>query len=93
MNIIGKQARSYLAIIALGLSGGFATAADDERQSLDDAWWTGPIIAAGAGTLPQGHALVEPYLYDVIRYGRFDRDGDERSASRTHHYGSLTYML
>ena len=69
------------------------SAAPAERQSLDDAWWTGPIIAAGAGTLPQGHALVEPYLYDVIRYGRYDNDGDERSASRSHHYGSLTYML
>jgi hypothetical protein len=64
-----------------------------EQQSLDDAWWTGPIIAAGAGTLPQGHALVEPYVYDVIRYGRYDGDGNERSASRAHHYGSLTYIL
>ncbi len=49
------------------------------QQSLDDAWWTGPIIAAGAGTLPQGHALVEPYVYDVIRYGRFDDNGDKQS--------------
>ncbi|MDY6945315.1 MAG: transporter [Pseudomonadota bacterium] len=63
------------------------------RQSLDDAWWTGPIVAAGAGTLPQGHALVEPYLFDVIRYGRYDREGHERSASRAHYYGSLTYIL
>lgn len=64
-----------------------------DRQSLDDAWWTGPILAAGAGTLPQGHALVEPYVFDTIRYGRYDRDGEERDASRTHSYGSLTYML
>jgi len=66
---------------------------ETERQSLEDAWWTGPIVTAGAGTLPQGHALVEPYLFDVIRYGRFDRDGKERAASRVHGYGSLTYML
>ncbi len=64
-----------------------------DRQSLDDAWWTGPILAAGAGTLPQGHALVEPYLYDAIRYGRYDRNGDEQDAPRVHSYGSLTYML
>jgi hypothetical protein len=63
------------------------------RQLLEDAWWTGPLLAAGAGTLPQGHALIEPYLYDVIRYGRFDLDGAERTASRTHSYRSLTYML
>lgn len=68
-------------------------AEETERQSLEDAWWTGPIVAAGAGTLPQGHVLVEPYLFDVIRYGRFDRDGNERDAARVHGYGSLTYML
>src|SRR5687768_5261753 len=64
-------------------------AQETERQSLEDAWWTGPIVAAGAGTLPQGHALVEPYLFDVIRYARFDRDGNERDAARVHGYGSL----
>lgn len=37
-----------------------------ERQSLEDAWWTGPMLANSANTLPHGHSLVEPYLYDVI---------------------------
>lgn len=63
------------------------------RQALDDAWWTGPILAAGAGTLPQGHALIEPYLYDAIRYGRFNQHGTRQSADRVHGYGSLTYLL
>ena len=88
------------AIIALACStAGHAQGTDArahetrQRQSLDDAWWTGPIVAAGAGTLPRGHALVEPYLFDVVRYGRFDRDGNKHSASRVHGYGSLTYML
>lgn len=36
------------------------------RESLDEAWWTGPLLAAGAGTLPEGHLLFEPYLYDVM---------------------------
>jgi hypothetical protein len=103
MKTASKESAPYIAII--GVSGLLVLPSDPvaaqesqatapvERQSLDDAWWTGPILAAGAGTLPQGHALVEPYLYDVIRYGRYDRDGDERDASRTHHYGSLTYIL
>lgn len=69
--------------------------ADDgaDRQSLDDAWWTGPIVAAGAATLPQGHALIEPYVYDVITRGRYDSDGNYRSTDTVHSYGSLTYML
>ena len=49
------------------------------RQSLDDAWWTGPIIANSAVTLPQGHVLIEPYLFDVI-------SDDAQS------FGSLTFM-
>ncbi len=37
----------------------------ESRQSLADAWWTGPMLANSAGTLPRGHILVEPYFYDV----------------------------
>ncbi|HZS59785.1 MAG TPA: hypothetical protein VFA43_10985 [Gemmatimonadaceae bacterium] len=36
------------------------------QQSLGDAWWTGSVQAAGAATLPAGHVLFEPYVYDVI---------------------------
>lgn len=50
------------------------------RQSLDDAWWTGPMLASGAGTLPKGRWLVEPYLFDV------KSDGVDA-------FGSLTYVL
>jgi hypothetical protein len=49
------------------------------RQSLDDAWWTGPMLAPSAATLPRGHFLIEPYLYDVIGA---DSNG----------FGSLTYV-
>lgn len=35
-------------------------------QSMDDAWWTGPMLANTAATLPCGHCLVEPYVYDVV---------------------------
>jgi len=64
-----------------------------DRQSLDDAWWTGPIVAAGAATLPQGHALIEPYVYNVVTRGRYDSDGYYRNTDTVHSFGSLTYML
>ena len=41
----------------------------------------------------QGHALIEPYVYDVITRGRYDSDGNYRSTDTVHSYGSLTYML
>src|SRR5579862_2289342 len=49
-------------------------------QPLSDAWWTGPMLAASASTLPHGHLYFEPYIFDV-------RSGN------TNAYGSLTYML
>jgi hypothetical protein len=49
-------------------------------QSLDDAWWTGPMLAASPNTLPRGHILIEPYLFDV------------RSA-HADGFGTLTYLL
>ncbi|MCU1284016.1 MAG: hypothetical protein JWO13_366 [Acidobacteriales bacterium] len=50
------------------------------HQSLEDAWWTGPMLAPSAATLPKGHFLIEPYLYDV-------------RAAGSHSIGSLTYAL
>lgn len=63
------------------------------RQSLDDAWWTGPIVTASAATLPKGHFLVEPYVFNAITEERYDGDGRRRDLSRTDGYGSLTYVL
>jgi len=50
------------------------------RQSLDDAWWTGPIIANSPNALPPGHVYVESYAYDAHAAG-FDS------------YGSSTFLL
>jgi hypothetical protein len=53
---------------------------DFARQSLSDAWWTGPMLAPSAGTLPRGDILIEPYFYDI-------------SASHSNTFGSLSYFL
>lgn len=50
------------------------------RQLRDDAWWTGPMLANSAETLPKGHFLVESYLYDV-------------ATTHADGFGSRTYML
>ncbi|MGA9542822.1 MAG: hypothetical protein WBQ85_04600 [Candidatus Sulfotelmatobacter sp.] len=62
------------------------------RQPLDDAWWTGPLLAPNASTLPQGHVLVEPYVYDVITEGFYNSAGTRVSAPHQNGYGSLTYI-
>lgn len=88
-----------LDIAVLALCAGAAIAdetqqtASMQRQLLEDAWWTGPILAAGASTLPRGHFLVEPYVFDVVTRGRYDQNGGHRSTQRVHSFGSLTYVL
>lgn len=62
------------------------------RQTLNDAWWTGPLLAPNASTMPPGHILVEPYLYDVIADGFYNPTGAHVSAPHQNGYGSLTYI-
>jgi hypothetical protein len=73
-----------LVVLAMtaGLAGAQQTSPPSSvvRQSLDDAWWTGPILTNSAATLPRGHFLIEPYLYDII-------------SDHTNSFGSRTYLL
>jgi len=70
-----------------------ATAAAADEQSRQDAWWTGPILAANAATLPQGHWLLEPYVFDEITNGTFDMQGRRHSGPYEHTLGSQAYVL
>ena len=63
---------------------------DWTRQSLDEAWWTGPLVAASASTLPQGHLLVEPYVTDSIKIGQFNASGARQVSPPSSAYGSFT---
>ncbi|MGA2646626.1 MAG: hypothetical protein ABSF15_18085 [Candidatus Sulfotelmatobacter sp.] len=57
------------AVMVVGVAGAQQTPpaiASDARESLQDAWWTGPLLANSAATLPRGHYLAEPYIYDII---------------------------
>ncbi|MGH9507667.1 MAG: hypothetical protein ACRD13_12150 [Terriglobales bacterium] len=49
-------------------------------QPLADAWWTGPLLAPSAATLPRGDILIEPYFYDAATAGN-------------NGYGSLSYWI
>jgi hypothetical protein len=93
---IRMNSKNIALVLCTGaiLMAGTAAAEDlaPQRQSLADAWWTGPMLANSASTLPRGHYLIEPYLYDVNTSAVFDRDGKRRKVKRSHDYGSLTYM-
>jgi hypothetical protein len=85
---------AMLAMIA-GPAGADVDSSTDSatRQSRDDAWWTGPVLAASAATLSQGHFLVEPYVYDSISNGHFDDRGVRHGTARAEGFRSQTYLL
>jgi hypothetical protein len=96
-SMFGKARRrascSALLCTLLPLTNALASETEPARQSLEDAWWTGPILAASASTLPKGHFLVEPYVFDVVSYGRYDADRERQAMADVHTFGSLTYIL
>src|SRR6202035_4000514 len=65
----------------------------DERHPMNDAWWTGPMLANTPATAPRGHSLAETYLYDVATQGAYTVNRAHRSAPHANSYGSLTYLI
>jgi hypothetical protein len=63
------------------------------RQSRADAWWTGPLLAASAGSLTPGHFLIEPYVFDAIPRGHYDNEGRRQSGPHANNFGSQSYVL
>src|SRR3954468_15979183 len=91
-----RRARLGFASLLTGLTLAAPALAEDAapaRQALDDGWWTGPIMASGASTLPKGRALIEPYLYDAKPYAAIDGDGRRHDVPDADTFGSLTYLL
>ena len=99
--ITAAPPRGALLTAACALAFGWAAAgtalADSStgvaQQALDDAWWTGSLLAPNAATAPHGHWLVEPYLYDEITNSSFDGRGNRHALDGGHELGSLTYII
>ena len=66
--------------------------ADTAREPSSEAWWTGPLVASPAMTLPRGEFYVEPYLYNSVPYGSFDTQGHLHAVPRQNELGSMTYL-
>jgi hypothetical protein len=96
-NVFGKMICRVLALLAMTILTAQAQQPVSPpavfRQSLDDAWWTGPMLAPSANTLPKGHFLIEPYLYDVTTQGFYNSSGTRISVPHENGFGSLTYAL
>ena len=83
--------RSNIPALLLLLGVGVANA--NTNQPRDDAWWTGPLLAASPGSLTPGHFLIEPYLFDAIPQGHYDDDGRRHPVPHANDFGSQSYLL
>ena len=68
MNRIAAAIIAMLAWPAPALADDDATA-ERYRAAMNDARWTGPLLASNANTLPEGHVYTEPYFFDSISGG------------------------
>src|SRR3974390_2952859 len=82
-----SEPRRHLGLLAAGAVLAATALPVEAQQARADAWWTGPMLAASGATLPQGHVLIEPYLYDAMITGHFDAEGQHHGASTEHDLG------
>ncbi len=62
-------------------------------QSPTEAWFTGPMLANTAYTPRRGHALLEPYLFDVHTLSNYGPNGARQPAPAVNSYNSETYLI
>jgi hypothetical protein len=78
MAIRGKIFVALLLAIALvALTPAFAA----EKQSMGDAWWTGPLQTPNAGTIPKNHWYVETYFVAEQDNGSYGNGGTHYGAN------------
>ena len=77
--------RNVIVIAALAVVGLCAQGQQDSappssnvRQSLDDAWWTGPMLAPSAATLPRVGAPAQRTASRLIDFLHAGADDDSR---------------
>jgi len=52
-----------------------------EKQSMGDAWWTGPLQTPNAGTIPKNHWYVETYFAVEQDNGAYGNNGTKYGAN------------
>jgi hypothetical protein len=91
----GLALRGVICALGAGASaiaGATSESGASPQEGMDEAWWTGPLLAPNASTLPPGHWLIEPYVYDIMTYGQFNRNGTLQSTGAAHDFGSQSYI-
>jgi len=66
-----------LALTLVALTPAFAA----DKQSMSDAWWTGPLQTPNAGTLPKDHWYVETYFAVEQDNGLYGNNGTKYGAN------------
>ena len=46
-----------------------------EAKKMFNPWYTGPLLTPSAHVLPPPNVLIQPYLFYINNYARFDKHG------------------
>jgi hypothetical protein len=68
---------ALLVLMLVALTPAFA----GDKESMSDAWWTGPLQTPNAGTLPKDHWYVETYFAVEQDNGGWDNGGNRYGAN------------
>jgi hypothetical protein len=63
------------------------------EQSMNDAWFTGPLVASNATSNEKGHWLIEPYFSSPIKYGSFNNDWSTDRAKHNSYTPQSTWLI
>jgi hypothetical protein len=66
-----------LALTLVALTPAFA----GDKESMSDAWWTGPLQTPNAGTIPKNHWYVETYFVAEQDNGVYGNNGTKYGAN------------
>lgn len=91
MTISNTLSRYALAAtLACGLTNTAWADQDTTRQSMDDALFTGPLVAPNPTPIPKGHWVIEPYLSSGIQYGNYNGNWGQSSSHNSYSLNSTT---
>lgn len=57
-------------------------------KKMFNPWYAGPLLTPSAHILPPGHVNIQPYLFYINNYAKFDEHGHSHKLSNTHTFNT-----
>ncbi|HEX2580275.1 MAG TPA: hypothetical protein VHK67_07735 [Rhabdochlamydiaceae bacterium] len=64
-----------------------------EAQKMFNPWYAGPLLTPSAHILTPGYVNIQPYLFYINNYAKFDEHGHSHKISNTHTFNPIFPVL